>query len=87
MRIACFNKDSAKILEQDYPKAEVLPYWEAAQLVDRTVAEAVWRKQVPVRPQRLPAWRCKRQYCEFWHCRHNDGHPVAVAQEANHGFL
>jgi hypothetical protein len=87
LRFICFNKDSSDILEQEYPRAEVQPYWEAAQLVARTVAEGVWRKQEPVRPQRLPAWRCRRQYCEFWHCEHNDGYGQSVMKEAEHGVL
>ncbi len=82
LRFVCYNKNTSAHFEQDYEAVEVYPFVLRALNKARRLARQVELGTPPERPHNLPAWRCKKKYCEYWHCHLNDGHKAYLERRA-----
>jgi hypothetical protein len=73
-RFILFNKNTSKIIEQNFTYQEIMLHARRAIKQARQVFKYVEWAETPKKPEGLPKWRCDQRYCKYHHCEHNTGH-------------
>ncbi len=73
-RFILFNKNTSKIVEQDFTCGEIMQHARRAVRQARRVFRYVEWGEMPGKPEGLPQWRCDQRYCKYHLCEFNTGH-------------
>lgn len=80
-RFILFNKNTSKIVEQDFNYQEIMQHARrAVRQAKRVFKYAEWG-ELPEKPEGLKKWQCQAKYCKYHLCPHNEGNLAFVMKE------
>lgn len=80
-RFILFNKNTSKIVEQDFTCQEIMQHARRAVRQARRVFKFAERGELPPKPENLKKWQCQAKYCKYHLCPHNEGHQNYTTEE------
>jgi len=80
-RFILFNKNTSKIVEQDFTYQEIMQHARRAVRQARRVFKYAEWGCLPPKPENLAKWQCKAKYCKYHLCPHNEGHQAFIMRE------
>jgi hypothetical protein len=75
-RFILFNKNTSRILEQDFTHQEIMRHARRAIKKARRVFRYVEWGTMPAKAANLKKWQCQAKYCKYHLCPHNEGFPA-----------